>query len=77
MNDHDDTNALLARVAAMPLTHAVIATYDNGKVYRFETRSEKTAHNYAHPWFRKIGKSLISRETGETVRVVKVEIVGL
>lgn len=72
-----DTEAFLQRILALPKTHAVVATYECGKVYRNEAHSLKSAENHAIGWRRKIGRPLISRETGETVRVVSVEVVAL
>ena len=77
MNAAQDIDALLTAIAAQPKTHAVVANYDSGKIYRHEARSLKAAQNHAVEWQRKIGRPLISRETGETVRVVSVEIVAL
>lgn len=72
-----DINALLAAVAAQPKTHAVVTTYASGKVRRFETRSLASAETHATGERRKIGRDLIDRETGGTVRVVSVEIEAL
>lgn len=72
-----ESEALIQRILALPKTHAVVATYECGKVYRYEAHSLKSAENHAVTWHRKVGRSLISRETGETVRVVSVEVVEL
>ncbi|MDK4727453.1 hypothetical protein [Rhizobium phaseoli] len=72
-----DTEAFLQRILALPKTHAVVATYECGKVYRYEAHSLKSAENHAIGWLRKIGRPLISRDTGETVRVVSVDVVAL
>lgn len=68
---------LIARIQAKPKTHAVVTTYGNGKVKRFETQSLAQAENFAVGENRKIGRPLIDRETDETVTVVSVEIVEL
>lgn len=77
MNANETTEDFLARMIARPKTHAVVATYESGKVYSFECASLGAAKNHATTWERKIGKSLISRETGETVRVISVVILPL
>ena len=70
MDVMDRINAALAA----PKTHRMVATYDCGKVYTFDTRSEASAESHAVMWRRKIGRELISRETGAMVRVVSVEV---
>lgn len=72
-----DTEAFLQRILALPKTHAVVATYECGKVYRFESHSLKSAENHAIGWQRKIGRVLIDRMTGNKVKVVSVEVVAL
>lgn len=68
---------MLNAALAAPKTHAVITTYASGAAKRHETRSAKTAEMFAIGERRKIGRNLIDRETGATVRVVSVEIVAL
>lgn len=65
---------LIAAELAKPTTHVVLTTYDDGHVGRHETRSLGSANNYATQQRRKIGRPLISRTTGQTVKVVSVEI---
>jgi hypothetical protein len=84
MADQDRLAALNPRTAALinaalnaPKMHVVISTYADGKTYRHETRCAKTAENWAIGERRNIGRDLISRETGKTVRVVSVEILPL
>lgn len=72
-----DTEAFLQRILAMPKTHAVVATYECGKVYRYEAHSLKSAENHAIGWQRKIGRELIDRMTGNKVKVVSVEVIAL
>ena len=62
---------------AAPKTHAVVTTYADGRTRRHETRSEATAETHAIGERRKIGRCLIDRDTGRTVRVVSVDIVAL
>ena len=66
--------ALIARALAMPHTHEVITRYANGVERRFPTRNLASAENHADFERRKIGRDLISRDTGETVRVTEVEV---
>jgi hypothetical protein len=68
------THPLIAAALAAPKTHKVVTTYADGKVRKFETRSELTANNHAVLDHRNIGRVLVSRETGETVRIVSVTI---
>jgi hypothetical protein len=68
------THPLIAATLAAPKTHKVVTTYADGTVREFETRSERTAENHAVLDRRKIGRDLISRETGKTVRVVSVAV---
>ena len=65
---------LIAAALAMPKTHKVVTTFADGRVREFETRSEKTAENHAVLDRRNIGRDLISRETGKTVRIVSVRV---
>ncbi len=65
---------LIAKALAAPKTHAVVTTYECGKVKRFETRSAASAETHAIGERRKINRNLIDRETGKTVRVVSVQI---
>ena len=71
------TAALIKAALDAPKTHVVVSTYADGKEYRHETRSAATAENWAVGERRKIGRDLISRETGGIVRVVSVEILPL
>ncbi len=72
-----DAMDLINAALAAPKTHAVITHYECGKMKRFETRNAASAENFAIGERRKIGRNLISRETGETVRVVSVEILPI
>lgn len=67
----------IAAALAAPKTHAVVTEYACGKVRRHETRNAAAAENFAVGERRKIGRDLICRETGKTVRVVKVSVVAL
>ena len=67
-------HAKIAAALAMPHTHNVVTHFADGTTRKHSTRSEATAENYAFGERRKIGKSLINRETGATVQIVAVTI---
>ncbi|XUM19776.1 hypothetical protein ACRAVF_19105 [Bradyrhizobium oligotrophicum S58] len=69
--------ALIAHNLAKPMTHVVVTSYADGSTKRHETRSLAQANNWTIGEDRKIGRDLISRATGETVRVVSVQIEAL
>lgn len=66
--------AFLAEHLARPLTHRVTTVYATGATKTHDTRSEAQANNYATGERRKVGRDLIDRDTGETVRVVSVTV---
>lgn len=68
--------SLLAALAA-PATHVVRTCYESGKVRRLETRNAASAASHAERERRKVGKSLIDRLSGATVRVVAVDVLSL
>lgn len=69
------THPLIAAALAAPKTHRVTTRYACGKVRTFDSRSLASATVYADAVERpKIGRDLICRETGATVRVTSVEI---
>jgi len=70
MNALDRINAALAQ----PMTHRVVTTYEGGAVRTHDARSLAAAENWAIGERRKVGRELIDRQTGETVRVVSVDI---
>lgn len=65
---------LVAAMLAKPITHEVVTRFADGTERHFGVRSAAQAENYAIGERRKIGRDLINRETGKTVRVVAVEI---
>lgn len=65
---------LIAAAIAAPKTHKVVTTYADGRVREFETRNLITAENHAVIDRRKVGRDLIDRDTGDTVRVVSVTV---
>lgn len=71
------TPALVAAMLAKPITHDVVTTFADGSTRRFGVRSAAQGENYAIGERRKIGRDLVNRETGATVRVVSVEVVAL
>lgn len=71
------THPLIAAALAAPKTHRVVTTYAGGKTRWHDTRSLATAENYADGERRKIGRKLIDRESGTTVRVVSVNVSAL
>ncbi len=68
---------LITAALAMPVTHSVVTTYADGATRTHGTRNAAAAENYAIGERRKIGRDLINRETGASVRVVSVEIAAL
>lgn len=70
MTAMDKINAALAA----PHTHAVVTTFADGRTRRHTTRNAASAENYAVGERRKIGRDLIDRATGQTVRVVSVDV---
>ena len=65
---------LIAAKLAQPMTHIVVTAYADGTVKRHGARSVGAANNWAIGERRKIGRDLISRETGKPVRVVSVDV---
>jgi hypothetical protein len=65
---------LISAALAAPKTHRVVTIYADGRTKIHETRSLVTAENYAIGERRKIGRELIDRASGKTVRVVSVVI---
>lgn len=67
-----DSHPLIAAALAAPKTHECVTLYAGGEEKVFQTRSEASAETYAIGERAKMGRDLIRRETGETVRVVGV-----
>lgn len=70
-----NTHPLIAAALAMPKTHEVVTAYADGTERRFGTRNAASAETHAVGERRKIGRNLIERITGNSVRVVSVSIV--
>lgn len=66
---------MLSALSAAPKPFKVVTTYECGKVRELACHSAGAAENHASGERTKIGRNLIERETGRTVRVVSVEIV--
>lgn len=69
-----DIVARLEALAAAPKTHRVTTHYACGKTRTFDAHSEAAARNHALGESRSIGRDLIDRATGATVRKVRVEV---
>lgn len=69
--------AIIARMQSMPKAFAVVTRFADGTTRSHETATRGQAENYKVGEARKIGRDLINRETGATVRVVSVEVVAL
>ena len=68
------THPLIAKALAAPKTHKVITTYADGQTKEHLTASLAQANNWAIGERRKIGRELIDRSTGNSVRVVNIEV---
>jgi hypothetical protein len=68
-----DMESFIAAQLAKPKTHTVLTTYADGTVKEHQTASLAQAKNWAIGESRKLGRDLIDRATGKTVRVVSVE----
>lgn len=64
----------LEALAAGPKPFVVATSYACGRVERFGCHSAAAAESYASRQRRKVGRDLIRRETGETVRVAEVKV---
>ena len=73
----DNTPSILRRVLSMPHTHKVVTTFADGRTREFTTRNEASARMYAVGERRKIGRDLIDRTTGATVRVMSVGVMSV
>jgi hypothetical protein len=71
------THPLISAALAAPKTHKVVTTFADGRTREQETHSAASAENHAIGERRKIGRDLIDRVTGKTVRVVSVEVVAM
>lgn len=70
-----DIHPLIAAALAAPKTHEVVATYADGAVRITQTRSLASANTHADCVERpRLGRDLIDRATGKTVRIVDVTV---
>lgn len=67
---------ITARLAA-PKKFRVSTRYQDGRIKAHDVETIGQAENFAVGQRSKIGKNLIDRDTGKTVRVVSVEITAL
>ena len=70
----DTIEAFIDRRIAAPKRYCVTTTFADGTSRARDTETLGQAKNYATGERRKIGRDLLSRTTGATVRVVSVEI---
>lgn len=69
-----DIRERLEALAALPREWRVTTHYESGATRHHDTHTAAQAENFAIGERRKIGRDLIERATGRTVRVVKVTI---
>lgn len=67
----------LQTLANAPKTHSCVTTFADGTTRRLDQPSRIQCENHAILERRKIGRDLIDRWTGKTVRVVSVEVVAI
>lgn len=72
-----NVEALIAKRLAAPKKFRVLTTYAYGALRHHDTETLEQSNNHAVGERRKIGRNLISRETGKVVRVVSVEVLPL
>lgn len=70
-----NTPALIAAMLAKPITHKVVTTWTDGRVDSLDVRSLAQAENHKITMSGFAGRDVKRRETGETVRVVSIEVV--
>ena len=69
--------ALIAKRLAAPKNFRVTAHYADGATKFRDVETEGQAENAATTYRHKIGRDMIDRDTGKTVRVVDVTITAL
>lgn len=72
-----NTPSIIAAILTKPITHKVVTTWTDGQVNSLDVRSMAQAKNHEITMSRMAGRDIIRRETGETVRVVSIEIVAV
>lgn len=69
-----DIRARLEALAAQPRQWRTTLTYSNGTVKTHDSLHEQGAENFALGARLRMKRTMISRETGETVRIVSVTV---
>lgn len=72
-----NVEARIAAALSAPKTHAVITLYNDGTKRTHETRCARSAETFAIAERRKVGRSFIDRATGQSAKVVFVEVTAL
>lgn len=68
---------LIAAELAKPMTHKCVTLYADGSAKEHQARGRAQAENWAIGERRKVGRDLIDRTTGKTVRVLDVYVAGI
>lgn len=71
------TAALIAKMQSMPKAFEVVTLFADGTSRTYQTATRGQADNYAVGEKRKIGRTLLNRDTGATVEVVDVYVAAL
>ena len=69
-----DMTARLEALTSGPKPWLVKTIYEDGRVRTLRQPFEKSARNFAERESRNIGRDLINRETGDTVRIKAVTV---
>ena len=68
---------LIAKMQAMPKAFEVVTLFADGTSRTHETATRGQADNYSVGEKRKIGRSMLNRETGDAVMVTDVYVAAL
>ena len=75
MTDHHaHAMSLINAALAKPKTHVAVIAYSDGSEHRLECSSKKAADNHLEVYRNQVGRDLISRKTGNTIRLVSREV---
>jgi hypothetical protein len=74
MKIEDQVRARIAAIQSKPITHVVVTTYDDGSTKEHRAHGLSSANNWAVGERRKIGRTLVNRDTLAAVRVMSVEV---
>lgn len=69
-----DPRARVEALAALPKEWRTSTFYDDGTVKFVDQPFQKSAENHADMQRQKLGRCLICRETGKTVRITNVTV---